>query len=352
MQTTTVFSRDENNVPSMRIPGAEVAPDGTILAFCEARDSGDRSPTDMVLKRSEDGGRSWGPLQLVAKAHGRDAMMNPCPVTDHETGSTFLVFNRFPEGTHEEHAEPGAVRTLVTRTDDAGKTWSPIRDITEDVIDTANEYGKATGPGRGIQDTDGRLLVPLGIGEEDQYGTLIVSEDHGETWSSSSRTPATSTELQVEELADGPLRLDMRNQGPAEEPQHCRYYAISRDGGDNWTDPSRDTDLVDVQCQGSIARFSRKDAGADRDRLLFANPDSGYNHRVNMTVKLSYDEGESWPVARTIHPGPSAYCCLAPLPDGQIGLLFENGEENPYERISFARFSLEWLTRGEDTQKV
>lgn len=348
MEIVTVFCREENNVPIMRIPGAAVASDGTVLAFCEARDAGDRSPTDMVLKRSIDGGRTWGPLQLVAKAHGRDAMMNPCPVTDHETGSTFLVFNRFPEGTHEEHAVPGTVRTLVSRTDDAGETWSPVRDITEDVIDSGKEYGKATGPGRGIQDTDGRLLVPLGIGEEDQSGTLIVSEDHGETWSSTSRTPATSTELQVEELVDGSLRLDMRNQGPPEEPRHCRYYAISHDGGESWTEPSRDAGLVDVQCQGSIARLSRKDGDADRDRLLFANPDSDYRDRVNMTVKLSYDEGQSWPVARTIHSGPTAYCCLAPLRDGGIGLLFENGEDNPYERISFARFSLEWLTRGED----
>lgn len=352
MQITTVFRREENNVPIMRIPGATVTSDGTVLAFCEARDAGDRSPTDMVLKRSADGGRSWGPLQLVAKAHGRDAMMNPCPVTDHEAGCTFLVFNLFPEGSHEEHAQPGNVRTLVSRTADEGKTWSAMRDITEDVIDPANEYGKATGPGRGIQDSDGRLVVPLGIGEEDQYGTLVVSEDHGETWSSTSRTPATSTELQVEELVDGALRLDMRNQGPPEEPQHCRCYAITRDGGENWTDLSRDAGLVDVKCQGSIARLSRRDAGADRDRLLFANPDSGYNHRVNMTVKLSYDEGENWPVARTIHPGPSAYCCLAPLADGEIGLLFENGAENPYERISFARFTLEWLTHGEDKSKT
>ncbi|MFP4028816.1 MAG: sialidase family protein [Candidatus Brocadiia bacterium] len=348
METTTVFERGENNVAIMRIPGAVVAPDGTVLAFCEARDAGDRSPTDMVMKRSTDGGRTWGPLQLVAKAPGKDAMMNPCPVSDRETGAVFLVFNQFPEGSYEEHAQPGAVRTLVSRSDDGGLTWDGPRDITDDVIDTNKEYGKATGPGCGIQDRQGRLLIPLGIGQDEQFGTLIVSDDHGETWTSTARTPATSTELQVVELADGSLRLDMRNQQPEQEPKHCRCYSISSDGGQSWTEVERDDGLVDVRCQGSIARLSRKNRGDERNRLLFANPDSSYQNRVNMTVKMSYDEGDSWPVAKTIYPGPTAYCCLAPLPDGSIGLLYENGDEGPYERISFARFDLEWLTDGSD----
>jgi sialidase-1 len=348
METTTVFQQGENNVAIMRIPGAAVASDGTVLAFCEARDAGDRSPTDMVLKRSTDGGRTWGALQLVAKAPGRDAMMNPCPVADLETGVVFLLFNQFPEGSYEDHARPGAVRTLVSRSDDAGLTWRGPVDITEDIIDTDEEYGKATGPGRGIQDSDGRLLVPLGIGQEEQFGTLIVSEDHGESWSSTPRTPATSTELQVVELSDGSVRLDMRNQAPEQEPRHCRCYSIGPNGGESWSEVRTDEGLVDVRCQGSIARLRRKDRGAGRNGLLFANPDSSYQNRVNMTVKLSYDEGRSWPVARSVHAGPSAYCCLAPLRNGEIGLLYENGDEAPYERINFARFTLEWLTEGED----
>ena len=65
-----------------------------------------------------------------------------------------------------------------------------------------------------------------------------------------------------------------------------------------------------------------------------------------MTVRLSYDDGKTWPAARTIHPGPCAYCCLVALPDGMAGLLYENGSEHRYERISFARFDLEWLAQG------
>ena len=67
-----------------------------------------------------------------------------------------------------------------------------------------------------------------------------------------------------------------------------------------------------------------------------------------MTVRVSYDEGLTWPVARVIHEGPSAYSSLVVLPDGSIGLLFERGDRSPYERITFARLTLDWLTDGKD----
>ena len=63
-----------------------------------------------------------------------------------------------------------------------------------------------------------------------------------------------------------------------------------------------------------------------------------------MTMRLSYDEGESWPESRLLHAGPSAYSSLAVLPDGSIACLYERGDTRP----SLARFGLEWLTQGKD----
>ena len=65
-------------------------------------------------------------------------------------------------------------------------------------------------------------------------------------------------------------------------------------------------------------------------------------------MRLSYDEGKSWPVARIVHEGPAAYSSLVVLRDRSVGLLFERGEKSPYERITFARLTLEWLTEGKD----
>jgi sialidase-1 len=82
---------------------------------------------------------------------------------------------------------------------------------------------------------------------------------------------------------------------------------------------------------------------------LFANPAS--TKRVNMTVRMSFDEGGTWPVARQIHAGPTAYSALAVLPDRTIGLLYERGDKQPYEKITFARLSLEWLTTAPSTPR-
>jgi sialidase-1 len=84
--------------------------------------------------------------------------------------------------------------------------------------------------------------------------------------------------------------------------------------------------------------------------LLFANPAS--TQRERLTLRLSYDEGTSWPVARVIHEGPAAYSSLVVLPDFSIGLLYERGERSPYEKITLARLTLAWLTGGKDRVAV
>ena len=348
-----VFRVDEHNVPSMRIPGIVLSKKGTLLAFCEARAGSDRSRTDLVLKRSEDNGKTWGPLQLVVKARkALDAIVNPCPVADVATGTIYCFATLFPDGDvpireWEARKRYGVIRTIITKSTDDGITWSTPLDITEQITDVKSDIGKKTGPGAGIQTSTGRLVIPFGLGPELESKAMIVySDDHGNTWRAGGRTKSTSTETQVVELSDGSLRLDMRNQRPRQEPKHCRHFSISRDGGQTWTEPAQDATLIDTACQGSILRHPLRRKGQDRDLLLFANPAASFQNRVNMTVRASYDDGKTWPVAKTVHPGPCAYCCLASLPDGTIGLLYENGDNHRYERISFARFDLAWLTRS------
>ena len=60
-------------------------------------------------------------------------------------------------------------------------------------------------------------------------------------------------------------------------------------------------------------------------------------------VRASRDDGRTWPISRTLHEGPAAYSCLTVLPNKSIGCLYECGSTIAYEKISFARFPLEWL---------
>ena len=359
---TVVFHEGESNVPVLRIPGLVLSKRGTLLAFCEARTGSmglgprDRSNTDIVMKRSEDMGKTWGPMQLVLKAKGElDAYTNVCPVADTITGTIFFFVTLFPDGPveireWESLKRYGVIRTHVIKSTDDGITWSAPLDITEQITDVTSDIGKKVGPGTGIQTTDGRLVIPYGFGPELEAQAMIVySDDHGESWHASGRTRSTGTENQVVELSDGSLRLDFRNTRDRipEKPRHCRYYSISRDGGATWTEPVRDWELLDTSCQASILRHPFRHQGQERVAILFANPASTFQKRVNMTVRMSYDDGNTWPVARTLYPGPCDYCSLVSLPDETVGILYSNGEgANRCTRMTFARFDLEWLTQG------
>jgi len=143
-------------------------------------------------------------------------------------------------------------------------------------------------------------------------------------------------------MADGYLRLNMRGGGaqPRGKLKHYRLIAYSSNGGLSWSKTKYDDELMEPQCLASTLRYSWPEEG--RSRVLFSNP-ADKQRRIKMTVRLSYDEGQSWPVSRIVHKGPSAYSCLNRLPDGDIGLLYEGGKDYKYEKISFARFSLDWL---------
>jgi sialidase-1 len=144
--------------------------------------------------------------------------------------------------------------------------------------------------------------------------------------------------------------MNMRNYWERDggEPAKGRKRAIatSGDGGETWSELSFDDTLIEPVCQASFTRYSWPGENA-KNRLLFSNPAST-EARVKMTVRLSYDEGKTWPIAKLLHEGPAAYSCLAALPDRQIGCLYERGAEHSYETISFARFTLRWLSAGTD----
>lgn len=348
-----VFLKGEQGVHTYRIPGMVVTSKGTVLAFCEARkdSSGDQTPTDMVLKRSEDGGASWQPLQVVVKGRGLEAIMNPTPVVNRRDGSVLLLCNRFPDVNSQ--FKPGAVRQLVLKSVDDGKTWSAPVDISGQVSDTSAGASLCVGPGMGIQTRTGRLVVPFwhheGGGEPDLLDSVIYSDDDGKRWKRGATVSGFGDESQVVELADGSLLFSIRStRDCAGDRGHRRTkVAFSRDGGISWSQASLDDALISPCCQASILRYSLKREGADKNRLLFSNP-AHISKRVNMTVRVSYDEGKSWPVARSVYEGPSAYSCLGVLSDGTIGVLFETGESHAYEKIAFARLNLEWLTHGRD----
>lgn len=353
---TDVFRAGEAGVHTYRIPSLFATKQGTLLAFAEARRGGqsDTGDIDLVLKRSEDGGKTWSALQTVWD-DGPNVCGNPCPVQDRDTGTIWLLLT-WNDGRDKEPeiiARTSRDRRLVfvCRSEDDGKTWSKPVEITEAVMRPEWTW-YATGPGAGIQMEHGphrgRLVIPCDHIEgetERYYSHVIYSDDHGRTWTLGGRVPKDgANECEVVETSGGGLLLNMRNHVPKGEPRPeglSRQVARSADGGATWTDQQHDRALIEPICQASIRRLSWAE-GARPGVILFSNPAST-EKRERMTVRASRDDGRTWPVSRVIATGPSAYSSLAALPEGDAGLLYETGEKNAYERIVFARFNLEWL---------
>jgi sialidase-1 len=353
---TNVFVSGQDGYHTCRIPALVVTARGTLLAFAEGRrqGGGDAGDIDLRLKRSTDLGRTWQAAQLVWD-DGANTCGNPCPVLDRETGEVWLLltWNRGddPEPKIIAGTSHDTRRVFVARSADEVLTWSKPREITPEVKLT-NWTWYATGPGAGLQlergAHRGRLVIPcdhIEAGSRRYYSHVIYSDDHGRTWKLGGSTPRDQVnECEVAQLADGRLLLNMRNY---DRTQRTRQTAFSSDGGLSWTGQRHAAELVEPICQASLRRHSWPGAGRP-GVLLFSNPASAKRERL--TVRASFDEGQTWPVSRLLEARPSAYSCLAALPDGSIGLLYETGVKNPYETIIFARFDLGWLTGGVPAQ--
>ncbi len=348
-----VSGRDGYN--TYRIPAVIVTKPGTVLAFCEGRKKGrsDAGDIDLLLKRSMDGGKTWSP-QLVVWNDKNNTCGNPCPVVDAKTGTIWLLLTWNLGADRESQIIAGKSkdtrRVFVSSSKDDGKTWIPPKEITEQTK-LKNWTWYATGPGVGIQLRDGkykgRMVIPcdhIEAGTKKYFSHVIYSDDQGKTWKLGGTTATDKVnECQVVELADGRLMLNSRNYDRA---QKNRAISISKDGGMTWSAVKHDSTLIEPICQASFLRYTWP-GPESRSRLLFSNPASKTTRR-QMTVRLSYDEGQTWPVAKLLHAGPAAYSCLTVLPDGRIGCFYEAGQKNPYEKIVFARFTLQWLTDNKD----
>lgn len=359
-----VFVSGADGYHTYRIPAAIISRQGNLLAFCEGRKSGrgDSGNIDLLLKRSTDGGRTWGQSQVLWD-DAENTCGNPCPVLDEETGVIHLVLThnngRDNESDIKMKRGSGTRTVWILRSGDGGTNWSKPVEITKSTKDPAWGW-YATGPGVGIQiqrgPNRGRLVIPSDHTYDEPRGNLrgmpvehgshaIFSDDHGATWQLGAGIRPKVNECQVVEIADGKgtLLMDMRSYFGRSR----RSHSTSADGGRTWTAPKDNPDLIEPVCQASILRYTWPEDGG-KSRIIFSNP-SDEKRRRNLTVRLSYDEGKTWPMGRTIHKQAAAYSSLAVLPDKSIGCLYERGRTNAYEKITFARFSLDWLSEGRDS---
>lgn len=360
--------------PSGRMPNVVVTTEGTVLATWGRE--------RVRVRRSEDGGETWGPpVEIADGLHGG-------VLVDDERGDV-LAF------VHPGHPpkDGATVPRTVYRSDDDGETWT-AGDATFEADENGNvpalhmaergitlhggpTAGRVIRPARVYRDNEAVEATPA---EERGYNTAIYSDDGGHTWHASAPFPIRGTgEGAIVELADGTLYYSSRKHHFADdEPLRSgRLHAWSHDAGETWVDAAYDETIPDgPRYRGSEGRGASHNGHfgmmgglarlpiEGKDVLVYSNADEASHQRRDLTVWASFDGGSTWPVKRRAHEGFAAYSSLvAGRPGtesaGWIYLLYEHGEPDDAEaesvtRIDYAggtlaRFTIGWIGRGERT---
>lgn len=370
MHKQDLFEARKHGYYTCRIPGLAVTKTNVVLATCEARpgNGGDYDYNDVLLRRSTDGGRTFSPfVKLVDHTeHGEGPVSNFVMIPDRDSGRVVAVF-------HHDYA-----RAFTLHSDDDGATWSELVEITEVFERFKSDYPWqvcANGCGGGLQLRNGRMIVPVWLSDSsgtDQPGhrahrpsdvTLIFSDDGGTTWERGEfvcrhgqvidgEPVIYPSETTAAELSDGRVMFNMRS----ESKRRRRVIAVSPDGVSGWSGHRWDEALLDPVCMGSLRRYDWPEGGHP-GHLLFTNPDNLENEMVppggnlahdrkRLTIKVSADDGQTWPWSRILEEGPAGYSALAVLDDGTALCLYEADIvtrmcDDRYVRL--ARFDLDWV---------
>lgn len=362
LEKVDVFPANTNGIARYRIPGIVVTPKGTVLAYSEARrnSSSDWGEIEIHLRRSTDGGKTWEAGKHIAHHGARlegnphkkkdggekeQTVNNPVAIVDRDTAAIeFLYCINY-------------ARCYAMRSTDDGLTWSTPVDVTATFEPFRKHYDWkviATGPGHGIQLKSGRLVVPiwLAYGKEGDHApsaaATIYSDDHGKTWLAGDLAVPNNSEFgnpnetMLAELSDGRVMLVTRS---VSKPNR-KIITTSSNGATGWSKPTFHDQLWEPICMASITAHPAKP-----DTLIYSNPHTlkldkdgketpaGRGKRENLSIKLSRDDGKTWPVSKTLDAGPSAYSDLAVLLDGTVLCLWETKND-----IQCARFNLDWIT--------
>lgn len=351
---TLLFQPGDYNSTNYRIPGVITAKDGSIVAVTDKRkyNQGDLpEDIDIVCRRSTDGGHTWSEPYTIAQGTGYNHGFGDCVLawTNDDNG----LIAGFVGGVGLWNSTPSnPIRSYIARSYDNGQTWTEPEDITDFIFGSncvVPEHrtwcASFFGSGNGLITSTGRIMFVAAIREttaQSLNNYAVYSDDNGITWHVSGRASVSGDEAKVTELVDGRILMSIRHNGK-------RWYNISNDGGETWqSSTSTWNDITAPACNGDMIRYTSVNQGFNKNRLLHSVPFG--SSRTDVSVYISYDEGETWPVRKCIVPYSSAYSSLCVLPDGTIGLYVEEEYtgNSGYSTV-FYNFSLEWLTDGADS---
>ncbi len=345
---------NDNGVHTYRIPALTTTPKGTLLCVYDMRRRKSRDlqeDIDIGLSRSIDGGRTWDSPQVImdmGEYGGLPQEQNGCSdpgiIVDRKTGEIFCfaVWMWGKPGKHqwrEDGSEPGyeigkSAQLMLVRSKDDGRTWTNPENLTRK-LKRAEWWLLAPSPQQGINLDDGTLVMPSQGRDEKgvPFANLLVSRDHGATWTVSAPAFSGGNECQAVQLGDGSIMLNMRN-------DHERYRAVyvTSDLGQTWQphETNRNT-LIEPNCNGSLYRVNYRIGSERKHMLVFSNPRSQQS-RTHQTIQVSLDDGRTWPEEfhLLLDEGLGrGYPSITRVDDQHIGIVYEGSQADlVFEKIS------------------
>ena len=356
-----IHRQGDNNCHTFRIPGIAVTNNGTLLAVYDMRYRSRRDlqgHMDIGLSRSVDGGKTWEKPRSIMDMgtfgglpEDQNGCSDPNILVDKTTGDIFVsaVWTHGKPGTHQwsgKGSEPGlklnqSSQFMVVRSSDDGRTWSMPENLTTK-LKNPDWHLFAPAPGNGITMVDGTLVMPTAGRDETglPFSNLIWSKDHGKTWNRSIPARSDTTECAIAELSNGSLMLNMRDNRNRKDKSKTngRAVSVTTDLGGTWTVHSSDHhSLPEPVCMASLISHKLKDG---RTVLFFSNPNHKSKRR-NMTVRMSLDDGKTWPKHVVLDRDGGAYSSLVMVNRDTLGILFESSRADLiFQTIGLGEFGL------------
>tara|TARA_R110002051_G_scaffold274975_2_gene335661 strand:+ start:874 stop:2463 length:1590 start_codon:yes stop_codon:yes gene_type:complete len=346
----------DEGVDTFRIPGLATTNKGTLIGVYDIRynDPVDlQEDVDVGLSRSTDGGQTWEPMKVIMDMgeygglpEDQNGIGDPTVLVDRATNTIWVAvlwLHGYPDERAWNASAPGMTpektgQFMLVKSEDDGVTWSQPMNITPQTKKSEWQLF-FNGPGMGITMKDGTLVFPAQFKDKERipHSTIIYSKDQGQTWTVGTGAKSETTEAQVVELSDGSLMLNMRddrNRANRKDTLNGRSVAITKDLGKTWVEhPTSRKALQESNCMASIIAHEHDEKG----RIFFFSNPNTKEQRDHITIKTSFDEGNTWPIENQLElyeENTYGYSCMTMIDENHIGILYEGNKELYFEKIA------------------